>query len=87
MKFDTWMAGAKDAVGSKRSCTICQRYGPKTTAGKALREYLDLPWTDRHGVALSTFVREFMQGHLGIAHCTQTWQSHIVRCLGKGDRI
>lgn len=69
---------------AKRSCKICEKYGPRTAEHEALHKFLDMNTVERRGMTWTTFWKGYLQEHLGVPEGIGTWKDHIRRCLGRG---
>ena len=72
---------------AKRTCSICEKYGPGTPEGEALNQYLSLKPDQRYGVAFYTFVRTYLHKRLHATGAATTWKDHVTRCLGMGGAL
>ena len=71
----------------KRTCVICEKYGPGTPEGEALEQYLSMTTEQRYGMAFYTFVRTYLHKRLHATGAGTTWKDHVTRCLGRGGAI
>ena len=83
--MDSWLEEQSNKV--KRTCVICDEYGPGTPEGSAFAQFLALPPDRRHGTTFTTFVKGYLHKRLHARGAVTTWRDHAVRCLGHGGEF
>jgi len=68
-------------VRADKECLICRQYGEGTEQYEALKDYLDTPRPERHGVRWHTFVTLFLRDKLRSKGAASTWARHVDLCL------
>ena len=71
----------------KRSCKICEKYGPKSAEFQALSQFLDMNSVQRRGMTWTTFYKGYLQEHLNVPEGIGTWKDHIRRCINRGPDL
>jgi len=71
----------------KRSCKICEKYGPKSVEYQALEQFLDMTSVQRRGMTWTTFYKGYLQEHLNVPEGIGTWKDHIRRCMNRGSDL